>query len=227
MSPRLLGEGEEAPGQDSPRAGWSQRASASTRRSAHLRGTTIGWKYTRISSRLDRLLERRRELVTAPDARVHSRLETSRSDAFRPPSRCTSRRPHWTAARRRSARRSQPTRCRRLHGRASRRPFRKNGVASLRHDPRRDVLRHVFAADVQEDAELVTAQARGEIARTDACAHPFGDGEEELVTGAVTESVVDRLEVVEVDEQDSAPSQDATPVQSRRVRRRECGWAAR
>jgi hypothetical protein len=66
----------------------------------------------------------------------------------------------------------------------------------------RDVLRHLFAARVEEDPELVASETRCEIAGPDTCAHALGDGDEELVAGAVPECVVDRLEVVEIDEQD-------------------------
>ena len=59
------------------------------------------------------------------------------------------------------------------------------------------------AADVlEQDRELVAAEARGGVAGADARVQALGDLEQHLVAGGVAEAVVDRLEVVEVDEDD-------------------------
>ena len=53
----------------------------------------------------------------------------------------------------------------------------------------------------QQDAEFVAAQAGGEVGAAQGRPKPVGDRDEGLVAGGVTEGVVDRLEVVEVEEQ--------------------------
>ena len=61
----------------------------------------------------------------------------------------------------------------------------------------------VGAADVlEQDRELVPAQPRGRVAGPQAAAQPPGDARQQLVAGGVPQGVVDRLEVVEVEEQD-------------------------
>ena len=51
----------------------------------------------------------------------------------------------------------------------------------------------------QQDDELVTAESSHGVAVAHACAQPFGNGAQQFVTGGVTEAVVERLEVVDVD----------------------------
>jgi hypothetical protein len=53
---------------------------------------------------------------------------------------------------------------------------------------------------MDEDGELIAAEARGDVLIADAAADPLGDGGEQAVPGRVSERVVDDLEVVEVQE---------------------------
>ena len=55
---------------------------------------------------------------------------------------------------------------------------------------------------LQQDGELVAAQARGGVHLAEGRAQPVGDADEQLVAGGVAQRVVDGLEVVEVDERD-------------------------
>ncbi len=55
---------------------------------------------------------------------------------------------------------------------------------------------------LEQDGELVAAEARGGVAGADARAQALADLEQDPVAGGVAEAVVDRLEVVEVDEDD-------------------------
>jgi hypothetical protein len=56
---------------------------------------------------------------------------------------------------------------------------------------------------LDEDSELVAADAGGGVAGTQRTADAFGDQAKQPVAGFVAERVVDYLEVVEVDEQDT------------------------
>ena len=62
-------------------------------------------------------------------------------------------------------------------------------------------LRDRRAAD-REQRELVAAEAGDHVARPELFGDPFGDGDEQLVAGGVTQRVVDDLEVIEVQERD-------------------------
>ena len=63
--------------------------------------------------------------------------------------------------------------------------------------------RVAFAGDVvQQQAELVAAEARDRVGRPDGLAESRRDARQQLVAGVVPERVVDLLEVIEVDEQD-------------------------
>ena len=53
---------------------------------------------------------------------------------------------------------------------------------------------------LEQDRELVTAEARRGVADADAALQPLGHLEQHPVAGRVTEAVVDRLEIVEVEE---------------------------
>ena len=55
---------------------------------------------------------------------------------------------------------------------------------------------------LQQDRELVAAEAGRGVAGADARVEPLGDLDEHLVAGSVAEAVVDGLEVVEVEEHD-------------------------
>src|SRR5205085_1367456 len=56
---------------------------------------------------------------------------------------------------------------------------------------------------LEEDGELVAAEAGQGVGLPGAGAEPLGHADEELVSGAVAEAVVDGLEVVEVQEHDA------------------------
>ena len=56
---------------------------------------------------------------------------------------------------------------------------------------------------LQEDRELVTTQPRRRVPGSDQLAEPARDLDEEPVTGRVTETVVDELEVVDIEEDDA------------------------
>ena len=55
---------------------------------------------------------------------------------------------------------------------------------------------------LQQDGELVAAEARGRVHAAQGRAQAVGDADEQLVAGSVAQRVVDGLEVVEVDERD-------------------------
>ena len=77
----------------------------------------------------------------------------------------------------------------------------RNG-SRARDDPLGDVggRSSVVGAVFEQDRELVAAQPRGRVGRRRS-EEPFGDVAEELVAGGVAEAVVDRLEVVQVEEE--------------------------
>ena len=92
--------------------------------------------------------------------------------------------------------------------------------ASSTRCPRGDLL--------DQDGELVAAEAPGEVDGADRGRQARRHLDEQLVTGAVAEPVVDRLEAVEVDEQHGHVV--AVVVARRRPRARPgrgtgCGWA--
>ena len=60
---------------------------------------------------------------------------------------------------------------------------------------------HAFLAVLEQDRELVAAEAGGGVGRAQAALEPLAHLEQQLVARRVTEGVVDRLEVVEVHEQ--------------------------
>ena len=83
-------------------------------------------------------------------------------------------------------------------------------------DPTEDPLGHldraVHVADlVEEDGELVAGQPARGVARPDGVGQPARDLDEEPIARAVTQRVVDRLEVVEVEEQDRRHRPVASP----------------
>ena len=55
---------------------------------------------------------------------------------------------------------------------------------------------------VDQDAELITAEAGDKIAGAQVSTQPRGDAAQQRVAGVVTHAVVDQLEVVEVEEED-------------------------
>ena len=58
---------------------------------------------------------------------------------------------------------------------------------------------------VEQDGELVAAEARHGIARAHGRLQPAGHPDEQLVAGHVAEAVVDDLEAVEIEEEDGEP----------------------
>ena len=69
---------------------------------------------------------------------------------------------------------------------------------ALGHADRVPLARHVLA----QHRELVAAQPRGRVARAQDARETRGDRAQELVAGGMPEGVVDRLEAIEVEEQD-------------------------
>jgi hypothetical protein len=65
-------------------------------------------------------------------------------------------------------------------------------------DPDRDL---VAGGLLEQDGELVAAKAGDRVLAPDAGLEPAGHGDQQVVAGRVAELVVDRLEVVQVDEQ--------------------------
>ena len=79
---------------------------------------------------------------------------------------------------------------------------------------------------VEDDAELVAAEAGDGVAGPQAGAEPLADGREELVADRVTEALVDRLEPIEV-EQDQGDRIVRRPRASRTASGRPGRTAAR
>ena len=74
-------------------------------------------------------------------------------------------------------------------------------------DPLGGVGRLLAVLDVLEQhRELVAAEARGGVGAADALVEPARDLDQHLVAGRVAEAVVDRLEVVEVEEDHGEPA---------------------
>ena len=68
-------------------------------------------------------------------------------------------------------------------------------------NPLSDLDRGLRAVEVlQQHHELVAAEARRRVAGADALREPLGHVDQRLVAGAVAEAVVDRLEVVDIEE---------------------------
>ena len=63
---------------------------------------------------------------------------------------------------------------------------------------------------LDEDRELVAAEPGDRVAGPDRPAEPFRDPDHQFVADRMPEGVVDRLEVVEVDEHDRDPGAGAT-----------------
>ena len=89
-------------------------------------------------------------------------------------------------------------------------------------------IERVVGLGLQHDDELVAAEAGEQRAVADGAADPLRQHRQQPVADAVAEAVVDRLEVVEVDEQQRHRADRRT----RRAARRpgtaaRCGWAAR
>ena len=68
-------------------------------------------------------------------------------------------------------------------------------------EPGRDQFRLLVRRSIQQNPELVAAETRGDVAESQARPYPLRHCDEQLVAGVVAERVVDRLEIVEVDEQ--------------------------
>ena len=78
------------------------------------------------------------------------------------------------------------------------------GLAEVVDDALRQAGSLLVGAEVpQENDKFVAAEARDEIFRPQHLPQPVGDGTEQPVPARMTESVVDLLELVEIDEQKS------------------------
>ena len=86
-------------------------------------------------------------------------------------------------------------------------PSSRSGARERFEDPLGGVGGVLCAADVlEQDGELVAAEAGGGVARADAGVQALGDLQQHRVAGGVAEAVVDRLEVVEVHEDHGEPA---------------------
>ncbi len=110
----------------------------------------------------------------------------------------------------------------------SRRPATANGVVEERDDLAGQVLGNGGRAGlVEQDGELVTADPGHGVGRPEAVGEALGHPPQELVARGVAEGVVDRLEVVEVDEGDrQAGAVAVVPAvgEAHPVRRTGRGW---
>ena len=89
------------------------------------------------------------------------------------------------------------------------------GISNPRTRRSASVERHRGVGDVlDQDGELVSAEARGRVGRAHGLEQASGDLPQHLVARGVAEAVVDRLEVVEVEEDD----RDARVLARRRER---------
>ena len=76
-------------------------------------------------------------------------------------------------------------------------------LPNLVEQPGRDVVRLGPVVEIfKQDDELVAAHPRGGVSRTKLRRDPARDRAQQFVTGGMAETVIDRLEVVQVDEQD-------------------------
>src|SRR5579862_4110051 len=80
-------------------------------------------------------------------------------------------------------------------------PVEHERLADRVEEPSRERLERRLIRDGREDRELVAADARDEVAVAKARADPLRELDQHTVAGAVAEAVVDRLEVVEVEEE--------------------------
>ena len=76
------------------------------------------------------------------------------------------------------------------------------GFASDVEQPLGDALRLLAGLQLEQHRELVAAHACGGVARPEAAADAARNLGEQLVAGRVSPAVVDRLEIVEVEEED-------------------------
>ena len=68
---------------------------------------------------------------------------------------------------------------------------------------------------LEQDRELVAAESRGGVAAAQAVVDALGDRHEQVIAGGVAEAVVDRLEVVHVEEEHGDPARLAHPAGKR------------
>ena len=97
------------------------------------------------------------------------------------------------------------------------------GIGEGGGDPVGDRDRLVLVGEaVDQDAELVAAEAGDDVAGAQVGAQPRRDRPQQLVAGVVAEAVVDQLEVVEVEEEDAdrRAGRGAAPQRVARARRR-------
>ena len=82
-------------------------------------------------------------------------------------------------------------------------PVDREGLGEGGGDPVGDRDRLLLVGEaVDQDAELVAAEAGDDVAGAQVGAQARGDRAQQLVAGVVAEAVVDQLEVVEVEEED-------------------------
>ncbi len=78
--------------------------------------------------------------------------------------------------------------------------------------PLRGLAGSIASGLLEQHGELIATQARGGVLRPQRSAHPLRDGQQQLVARRVAQAVVDRLEVVEVEEQDRKGAQWVAPL---------------
>ena len=185
-------------GDTAPRIGWFHRSNAST-------------PQIRCVARVEDRLVRQGQLAALErDRQVHAQLELAVGDVVHVG--VEQRDPRLSVALRgvhRDVGRSQQIHgvCRALrahdagagaHGEVAGAHVHRQGKALQR--ALREQQRFGFVGVFQQDGELVAAQPGNRVALAHAAAEALGDGSQQLVARGVTEAVVDRLEVVDVDQ---------------------------
>ena len=200
--PGLLGERHELRGSDQAAAGCSQRTSASAATKPPVSSDTIGWKYKRELVALDRQAQLLLEAVALEHLGAHADVE----DLEGPLARGLGLVHRDVGVADQVLGRDRALM---VGGDADARvdrnavgPHHHRGRERV-HDPARHARgRHLRVAVLDHHRELVAAEPRDEILGPQAGAQPQRDRDQQLVAGGMAEAVVDRLEVVEVDEQD-------------------------
>ena len=216
-------------GRTSPARARYQRASASNATIRPSRGSTIGSKTTPISSRSSARWSSTVELVPAADLRVHLRLvvrEAVLAALLRRVHRDVGVPEQLVAA----SPRTRPARCRCSSRRRVSRPPSVIGSRIARAAFCATTSAPLLAGRLEQDGELVAAEPRRGVRRhARARCTRRRDLDEHLVADRVAERVVDRLEVVEVEEQHRrrAPLPCASAVSTRSVKSARFGRPVR
>ena len=201
------------PAPSSPWRGWRQRASASIATSPPPSSATIGWKCATSSPNSSAAASSSRP-VAAPSfagciSGNHTRtwlLPASLARYIATSARCSSSPASTDPA----AAVAMPT-LERTHIGS---PSTVTGSARRSRMRRGDLLAVVVVDVLQQHRELVAAHARRDVARPHAQLDPAGGGDQHGVARPVAGAVVDRLEVVEVEEQHG---RHAAPARQRRL----------